>query len=472
MLTRKIIIGIVGIYGVFLFSSCGMNAGVNEDAGIFPAGSGKLEAAQEIDAVSNEIVDIMNYSDDYTWVRYLQGNQSNSTSPQYYYAITDKAGTVTTIVNNLSDYPETGFLHGVSYVTVSNKDYVIDTNGNVIISAEGDDNNSIVAYGSDEKHAYFMIHKREADFSSSREEYIVYNESGTVLNTFTAQITYDKVWYCGETVWAFQNTENVFGAKSCKFFNHDNGLFFDVDGLASEPGWINNRFSSGFATNELTQGGRPVCINSKNGSISVYEYEDLDAYVQEYERSMSVGRMSNNVAVFLVYNYYATKKEDVPIYFFGYIKPVEKSDGSIFIETKSFDSSLVNKMFAKDISRYDNYMFDKNGHMLIQLTGADGLNYFSILNMDGKMIVDPIAYDTMYNDYISCDRFSFEYNNVLYVCDGEGRTIFSSQGTNWRKISEYSNDVAVIDNHVLIDKDGNILYNKLNLNHAQEISLN
>ena len=404
--------------------------------------------------IKKAIINIQDYSDEYTWVKYSEDNQIK-------YAVADKNGNVVVIIENSDLEPMTGFMHGVSYVTTTGGVYIIDTSGEIIVSAAENKLNDLVAYGYDEEHSYFMFHKHVADFSSAHEEYIIYDESGTILDTVTAEKEYYDVWYCGETVWAFKKGENLYG-NLCMFYNHENDLFFDVDdGLLYEPGDAVCQFSSGYASN--ISGGYPVFINSETGEVYSWEY------LEDYHRE--IGRMSNGVAVISAYDYYDTNKFDKSIDFLGYIHPTLTDAKVEYFDTKFRDGSIVNRMYSRNVTRYRQYMFDDNGHMLIQMTGADGLEYFTILNMDGEMIIEPIVYDYMISLYISCDRFSVIHNNIIYVYNGNGELVYSSEDRNWDRISTYSKDVVVVDGNKVVDKDGNVLFDELNMVKAHTVTV-
>ncbi len=239
------------------------------------------EAVEKI----NKIIRIIDYTDDYTWVEYIEDDKDK-------YAVVDKHGNVLTNINNGSGFlPITGFMHGVSYVEFSGDVYIIDTTGKIILTSADESQGDLVAYGSDDEHAYFMFQKHVADFSSAHEEYNIYDESGRMIAQVSNDVAYKDVWYCGDQMWGFNDN-----GKSL-LYNHNNEFYFYVDDLSVvELEYL--KFSNGYAACECKD---LSIINGYTGQIINIDVYNID---EEDDTVFTVGRVKNNKFVYTVYNYY------------------------------------------------------------------------------------------------------------------------------------------------------------------------
>ena len=114
--------------------------------------------------------------------------------------------------------------------------------------------------------------------------------------------------------------------------------------------------------------------------------------------------------------------------------------------------------------RCDDYRFDDvSGNLLLHLTGADDLKYFAIISQDNKPVTEPIAYDGQISTIISNDRFNVGIGSDICVYDGKGKLVYKLSDIGGTRISDYNNNLAIVDNVKCVDLNGKTVFNKLNM---------
>ena len=93
--------------------------------------------------------------------------------------------------------------------------------------------------------------------------------------------------------------------------------------------------------------------------------------------------------------------------------------------------------------------------LLVSMIGADGYNYFAIVDETGKAVSNPVRYDSISGNGIRENRFAYVDGEAAVICDQNGNVVFTTDGNT---VGSYSNGVIIIDDVRAYDVNGGLLF--------------
>ena len=386
---------------------------------------------------NSSISDLYGYNEGVSWVSFnMYGKQ--------YCGVVDKSGNVSfyfdkqnIILNRLDDREQSVFDHGLSVVfsygeydnkwdnSPKDKFWIFNKSGDILASSKDSDYDGIHSY----KDGYFITYSRIADYSHNDVRFQIMDSSLKPIKEFTYEYVDDlapydreknKIYSFHNYYWAWNLGHGFFSFGTGKYIQTGDSVLFpdihfyyDTYNVDTDSVW---RVA-------LREGP----LETYRGPGNTYQY------AQAYD-----GSARDTVILDLV-----NKKID--------------PDGihtSVYYEIEQFDGD---------------YYLDK-------FEGKDGEDYCVVVSWDtGEMQHEPIRCQRLSTYDISCDRFIINSGDTAGIYDLKGNQIVSFEeiGATWAR--SYNDDVAICDgtnnSHFLIDKNGTILFDTLNLDNARYIEL-
>ena len=237
---------------------------------------------------------------------------------------------------------------------------------------------------------------------------------------------------CGEGVFALKIRQNAAAEVTYRFYDAESGSQYELGDIDYNTD-ISYIFHNGYAIIERPRMGEIPRLVSTDGRITELDYFDYGSFY-------NFGPVSDGG--FVCTSYYQDKVEYIWFY---------------DIETGSI-TQLGNYGERIPLSGSTSFRFD-NGHLLLSLVGADGKDYYTIIDKAGKSLFEPIACE--FARTLGEDRIKIEYADRIVICSGNGETIFELPVD--RRMLDYQNGMAVLygDTRVYqnyVDLNGNILF--------------
>ena len=393
-----------------------------------------------------EIVKIDNFTSSTTWTTFRMNDET-------YYGITTMEGDIVGYIDSAGSAERSDFVKGFAYTKTTNGDYyIVSSTGDIVTSSVSKGFDDIIAYGEYENGICFLTRTHKKDFNDNYYVYQMVDYIGNPISEFTSDKEYRYGYYCEEGIFALSETQgNSFG-DDYFFFNMTNNFSFEIEEILKIQEII---FDSGLAIVQ-THHGTPTIIDSTDGSTSyisdapsvkpIYErYRDDDEYFSPFIDGKSI---------ICLHNHYDSHSDEAIYDLFCY-----NTNGSV-----DYINYYKDNMRNGSSWRCDDYRFDDvSGNLLLHLTGADDLKYFAIISQDNKPVTEPIAYDGQISTIISNDRFNVGIGSDICVYDGKGKLVYKLSDIGGTRISDYNNNLAIVDNVKCVDLNGKTVFNKLNM---------
>ena len=329
-------------------------------------------------------------------------------------------------------YTPDEFENGVAlYKTSDGICNVIDKNGTIVFSSKDGLFDDVIVHGD----GYFAVYKYMESFDEAGYEILFLNSSGERVIGYTDLLDeVPELIYCGDGIFANCTWRSAGGSNKYTFINVKDDTYFEVGGIAHNND-LSNIFVDGVGLVELGQGRMndvPALIYA-DGTVKELNITDYNYY--------KYGKIADGGFVFT--SYYNDKVESVRFY-------------DIATETVT---ELGNYGERVKLSRLEGLHFD-NGHLLLPLVGADGKNYYTIIDKSGQNLFDPVACESAYAE--GEDRIVVKYEDKTVVYNGKGETVFELPAG--QSIDSYQSGMArlVGKDHsiqdIYIDLEGNILF--------------
>lgn len=404
------------------------------------------------------------YHDSLAWVKYGENDQ--------YWGCIDKDGKML-FQYSCNDLEETdlfippAFENGYTYLksTIGTQIFVINKSGDIVGSFD-----TPAAYG----YGYTVVENHYSDFDSAYYEYLIYNPDGDKVETLkTADDSELAVNYCGDGVFSFKSSSGInnylFFAKKDKLIDY-NYICASVDDSI--------KFNNGLAltvNNSYDLKPSFVIIDS-DGKITEIDAKDEHAHYRE-KYTMFGAKRENQLIYGNSIIYYDEDKPKLSSY------NVTNDSFSDFKDEKTLEK--LETHYSGSFSHVDISPSFNNDGFLISLVGADGLGYVTILDYSMSMQIEPIqgdSFEAYDNGTCSIDTTIYDMKgNKLYTLSDRGYEKVISDSDDILFVCGYQSDVSIdkdyFDNNgdkcnfAALDKNGNILFDKIDISNVITKSL-
>ncbi len=390
-----------------------------------------------------EIVKIDDFTSSTTWTTFRMNDET-------YYGITTMEGDIVGYIDSAGSVERSDFIKGFAYTKTANGDYyIVSSTGDIVTSSVSKGFDDIIAYGEYENVICFLTRTHKKDFDDNYYVYQIVDYIGNPISEFVSEKEYTNGHYCGEGIFVLGESPLYYDF----FFNMTNDFSFEISGIITDEKDI--IFNSDIAIVQRNH-GTPTIINAKDGNT--YYISDTPSVEPIYKRyhgtSESFSPFVNGKSIICMYNHYESCENEAIYDLFYY-----NTDGTV-----NYINYYKDNMHNGSSRRCDDYRFDDvSGNLLLHLTGADDLKYFAIISQDNKPVTEPIAYDGQISTIISNDRFNVGIGSDTCVYDGKGKLVYKLSDIGGTRISDYNNNLAIVDNVKCVDLNGKTVFNKLNM---------
>lgn len=355
--------------------------------------------APEKSVSSNElnyyISDIRRFSDGVAWVE--TSNKENGENELRQWACIDTNGDVLFFLDP-NIYKPGNFENGVSLYEIYDNKYdvesynIIDKSGNIVFSSQDGLFDEVIVHDC----GYFAVCRYIESFNDTGYKLFFLNPRGDV--TLEVDQLFEKtpeLVNCGEGVFAQRVSQNAAGEVTYRFYDAVSGKQYEIGGIDY---WdeVSNIFHNGYAVIEGPRMGDEPRLVSTDGEVKT-----LDCF--GYGSFYNFGPVSDGGVVCTSYD----QKGVEAVLFYD-----------IATETVTQLGDYGERV---NLYRAEGLYFD-NGYLLLPLVGADGKNYYTILDKTGESLVEPVVCKNAYA--VKEDRIVVEYEDKTVVINGKNEIIF------------------------------------------------
>lgn len=374
------------------------------------------------------IWDAREFSDGVAWIEIC--NKEDGVIVERRWACIDTNGNVLFLLEPDTTTPD-AFENGVAeYETYDDEYNIIDKNGNVIFSSKDGLFDAVITHD----NGFFAVYTYTESYDEAGYKVFFLNNKGEItmeIDGLRAELP--ELINCGEGVFAEKICQNAAAEVTYRYYDARTGNQYEIDGIGyyADMSYI---FHNGYAVIEGPRMGDIPRLVSTDGQIT--ELNDFD-----YGSYYDFGPVSDGG--FVCTSYYQDKVEHVWFY--------DIATGST--------TALGNYGERVQLSRAEDLFFD-NGYLLLPLVGADGKNYYTILNKHGQSLFDPTVCESAHAR--GDDRIVVKYAEKTVVYDGKGEAVFELPAG--QSVALYRNGISqlVEENHsisnIYIDLNGTPLF--------------
>ena len=430
-------------------------------------------AIRSIQRMTGEVIyseKLSQFSEGFSWCTLTYVDTQKNTI-----AIVDKDGTICAEIKN-SDYVSFGDFHnGVSLVKNGSEVLMfINTNGEVLFSSDNPNYEGQIKgmYPG----GYIFLERTEANLTSNTSYYAIMDYNETFIIDWTAYDRFRLFNYMGGNIFAFLDGFKRGDDDTVKFYNAETKIWTTVNNMDGGSLW---RLPNLVAENSdgwivIGEGlervsGSGILVSTKDGKTYTVDSE-FDYGVVSDGRIVTIdtGYYDDDLQGFgCIYTDNATFDE-IEYEYLSLVQQPERIMETLRHETymelgywPSYNVGINDSTITTNTYLYD--LKISNGVMLLQLKGADGLDYYALMNEQGENVIEPVkgtAVNTLGNG-----RFLVSRDDAYYILDENGQEveILSSKdyGTLLNAV-EYSDGLSWIETsrnvNAFIDTDGNYVF--------------
>ena len=357
------------------------------------------------------IVSTRGFSDGVAWVEARQ--KENGVIVETQWACIDTSGNVLFMLDP-NTFEPSSFANGVSLCKTYDSDYevnaynIIDKSGNIVFSSTDGSFDAVIAYSD----GYFAVYTYTESFREAGYTVFFMNHKGEVTNQIDGLRTeLPELINCGEGVFAEKTRQSAAGTVDYRFYDAKTGCQYAIGGIGYHTD-ISYIFHNGYAVIEGPRMGDTPRLVSTDGQITELKQFGYGSYYD-------FGPVSDGG--FVCTSYYQDKVEWVKFY--------DISTGTL--------TRLGNYGERVALNRATGFRFD-NGSMLLPLIGADGKNYYTIVDKSGQSLFDPVV--CKYADAEGDNRILVKFEDKTVAYNGRGEMIFELPAG--QSVDSYQDGVA------------------------------
>ena len=363
------------------------------------------------DKITYYIGSTRGFSDGVAWVEARQ--KENGVIVETQWACIDTSGNVLFMLEP-NTFEPSSFTNGVSLYKTYDSDYevnaynIIDKSGNIVFSSTDGSFDAVIAHSD----GYFAVYTYTESFREAGYTVFFMNHKGEVTNQIDGLRTeIPELINCGEGVFAEKTRQSAAGTVDYKFYDAKTGCQYAIGGIGYHTD-ISYIFHNGYAVIEGPRMGDIPKLVSTDGQIT-----ELKQF--RYGSFYDFGPVSDGG--FVCTSYYQDKVERVWFY--------DISTGTL--------TQLGNYGERVELNRATGFHFD-NGSMLLPLVGADGKNYYTIMDKSGRSLFDPVVCKSAYAE--GDDRILVKFEDKTVAYNGRGEMIFELPAG--QSVDSYQDGVA------------------------------
>lgn len=379
------------------------------------------------------------FSDGLSWCTLTYADTKQSIK-----AVIDTTGRVVGKIKDTGIVSYGDFYNGVSLV--ENTDGILkylNANGDVVFSSDNSDYKEQIKgmYPG----GYIFLERTEANLTSNTKYYAIMDCYKNFVIDWTAYGDYCLFNYLGGGIFAFLDGFDRGDDDNVKFYNAetkvwttvnniDGGSLWKLPKLVAEDsdGWV----IIGVGLDRVSGSG--ILVSTKDGKIyTLNEHFEYGIVSDGKIVTIDTGFYDDKL---LGFGYFDTKEAAFHSINYEYLNLVYEPEW--IMETVGYESWMELGMWpaynmdtTKLPLKENTFLYDwefSSGAMLLQLKGADGNDYYALINTQGENIIEPVigtAVDTLGNG-----RFLVKRDDSYYVINERGQDINVFPDENSSKI--------------------------------------
>lgn len=293
---------------------------------------------------------------------------------------------------------------------------IVDKKGMIIFSSKDGLFDGVLAHGD----GYFAVYKYKDGFDSAGYDIIFLNSNGERLNgEYDLLDSLPSLTYCGDGIFANCIWQSVGGSGNYVFIDAKSDTYFQVDG-------INNgspSFVDGVCLVDIGFWGMLPALIYADGTI----------------KELNIGNYNPD---------FLCPIADGGFVFRGYYN---ESQSILFYDIATETVTMLGN-YGERVTRWSELRFD-SGHLLLPMVGADGKNYYTIVDKSGQSLFDPVTCESAYA--LGEDRIRVEYKDKTVIYNGKGEIVFELPAG--QSVGSYHDGVARLGNSGYVDLNGNVM---------------
>ena len=454
---------------IMCITVCGCGENDKNNSNIYKnetySSSSELQSESDVSNSTENDIDIKiqvsyNFSEDKAWIKFQKSkNRTN------YIGCINKKGNLLFYynVNNSNTAKVKPYSNGYSFLETSNSLYLLDKNGTILQTYPVDSNNNnkqVIAYAD----GYVWCQEYVAEFDKAYFKYTLYGTDGKSVTDFKYEGTepIDSMNYYEKKVWGYDKKNE---GKSQKCYYCTEG-----DKWVNFSYIPNDEYQFYFYDDTAIIGTTYDDEDDSIGYLSLIDTKGNLSYAQLPE---NVGRW-HDIKCFalrenccLLYNY---SKDSLISYNVSSDKFVK------------MDNEYVDKINYDALPDDSNALVFENGKIALPLIGSDKESYIGLFDTSLNIIGEPIK--SMIYD-LSDGIFTIQNKDVY---DDNLNLLFSADDFGYKAVSPFNNGVAHAKNDGMqmssggdiygyegnwfyIDRNGEKLFDSVNIKQAKEIEL-
>ena len=477
MKKRQLGLGVL-FFALMVLCACGAGSQNELDSAYIPKADEYYDETtsdteKEANVSAIEVRYVEDFSSGRAWIKYEIGDQSNR-----YLGCIDKNGSLLFSFESDCVRKHVPFECGASYVVDrQGVTYIIDGQGKILASSAEGQFDGIASYGD----GYFLAYKNQEGFDSNGYLFLVIGSTGEVLKEINSKdctltswedfkevATYeggsknDVAIYCGDGIFQFMKPDRMsFSGSKCTYVFYDikTDMLFEKE--CTSAYWT--KVEDGIC--KLRVDGEDVLFDIASQTDNLEQVKQWKEFVRSNHQNVvsSCGPVSNGRIVYTFYNSYKSHSED-PIYACAYADRTGMYPIEAYSEYMSAERSAI-------------LGFDQTAdRLLLRFVGKDSNYYLAIIDSEGTTIMEPLKCEDGYSsDFFNCGRFIAGTEDNITIYDTDGNAVFSLNDIGGSSISEFSDDVAIIDRNKssakAVDIYGNMLFDNVTTAGSQYITL-
>lgn len=474
---------VVLLFALMVLCACGSSSQDEPDFTYIPKADEYYDettpdAEKEANVSAIEVRNVGDFSSGRAWIEYVIGDQTNR-----FLGCIDKNGSLLFSFDRDDIKSHTEFENGLSWIfDKQGEPYVVNDQGEIMMYPSEIQFDGIASRGD----GYLLAYKNKEGFDSDEYLFLIINSEGDVVKEISSKdctqitwedfelvVTYDGLdnniaRYCGDGIFQFMKSAEYakehtsYSTSKClyTFYNVSNDTFFEKEcNLLVRPTEVEDGMC------RLWVDGEDVLFDIASQTDNLEQVKQWKEFVWSNHKDVasSCGPVSNCRMVYTFYNSYESHRDD-PIYACAYADRTGMYPIEAYCEYMSAACSA-------------RLSFDQTAdRLLLRFIGKDSNYYLAIIDSEGTTIMEPLKCEDRYSsDFFNCGRFIAGTEDNIMIYDTDGNAVFSLNDIGGSSISEFSDDVAIIDRNEswakAVDIYGNILFDSINIASNQYLTL-
>lgn len=433
---------------------------------------------REVQKMTGEIVlfqRICEFSEGYCWAQLMYSDTNQKIT-----AVIDTNGNLISELNDEWIVSRGEFHNGVSLVEYDTGVCMfVDADSNILFYSDNPDYQDMIKgiYPG----GYIFMERNEANLTSNTTYYAIMDCNENFIIDWTEYNGFYLFNYMGGDVFAFLDGFERGDDDTAKFFNAETKVWTTVSNIDGGSLWRLPDFVADDSDGWLVIGeglervsGGGILVSTRDGKT--YTLDSNYEYGIPYDGRIVIVDTGYYDDDFNGLGYVNIQDATYDMIDYGYLNLVrhpEKVWEKVRMEAAvelgywpSYNAPGVIPSNMYNTTNTTTYLFDlvfSNGVMLLQLKGADGLDYYALMNEQGENVFEPVKGTAV--DTLGEGRFLVSREGNYYIIDEQGKDVDILSGKDYGMLSsaeEYRDGLSWVetfrDVNGFIDVNGNYVF--------------